>query len=66
MVDVAPYTDADPITARGTPMARPKIGDSIVDVIGRTPMVRFIAFSLITLDLSTALNFQTEIITRFA
>lgn len=40
MVDVVAYTDNDPITARGTPMARPKIGDSIVDVIGRTPMVR--------------------------
>ena len=39
MVDVEPYTDSDPVTARGTPMARPKIGDSIVDVIGRTPMV---------------------------
>jgi hypothetical protein len=39
MVDVVAYTDSDPITARGTPMARPKIGDSIVDVIGRTPMV---------------------------
>ena len=39
MVDVAPYTDSDPITARGTPMARPKIGNSIVDVIGGTPMV---------------------------
>jgi hypothetical protein len=39
MADVVAYTDSDPITARGTPMARPKIGDSIVDVIGRTPMV---------------------------
>lgn len=39
MADVAAYTDSDPITARGTPMARPKIGSSIVDVIGRTPMV---------------------------
>lgn len=39
MADVVAYTDDDPITARGTPMARPKIGDSIVDVIGRTPMV---------------------------
>ena len=39
MADVAAYTDTDPITARGTPMARPKIGSSIVDVIGRTPMV---------------------------
>jgi hypothetical protein len=38
-MNVIPYIDSDPITARGTPMARPKIGDSIVDVIGGTPMV---------------------------
>ena len=49
MVDVAPYNDSDPITARGTPMARPKIGDSIVDVIGHTPMVcGFVYFSRAT------------------
>ena len=54
MVDVAPYTDSDPITARGTPMARPKIGDSIVDVIGRTPMVcgyEYFCLALITPNL---------------
>lgn len=39
-MNVIPYLDSDPITARGTPMARPKIGDSIVDVIGGTPMIK--------------------------
>lgn len=39
-MNVVPYIDSDPITARGTPMARPKIGESIVDVIGGTPMVK--------------------------
>lgn len=30
----------DSIVAAGTPLARPKIGDSIVDVIGGTPIIR--------------------------
>lgn len=33
------YTDSDPIMGSGTPMAKPKIGQTIVDVIGGTPMV---------------------------
>ena len=32
-------TSGDPLLGRGTPFARPKIGNSIVDVIGGTPMV---------------------------
>ena len=34
------YTDTDPMISRGTPMERPKIGNSIVDVIGGTPMIK--------------------------
>ena len=34
------YTDTDPMMGRGTPMERPKIGNSIVDVIGGTPMIK--------------------------
>lgn len=34
------FTDSNPMIAPGTPMARPKIGNSIVDVIGGTPMIR--------------------------
>jgi hypothetical protein len=30
---------SDDLIAAGTPFARPKIGDSIVDLIGGTPMV---------------------------
>ena len=40
MLRRAAYTDSDPLIARGTPMERPKIGNSIVDVIGGTPIVR--------------------------
>jgi hypothetical protein len=36
------YIDNNPIIAEGTPMAIPKIGNSIVDVIGRTPMVKLL------------------------
>ena len=32
-------SSGDPLLGRGTPFARPKIGNSIVDVIGGTPMV---------------------------
>ncbi len=38
---VTAYTDTDKVFARGTPMERPKIGNSILDVIGATPMVKF-------------------------
>ena len=34
------FLDNEPIMGKGTPMARPKIGNSIVDVIGSTPMIR--------------------------
>ena len=36
----AAFTDNEPIVAKGTPLARPKIGNSIVDVIGGTPIIR--------------------------
>lgn len=34
------YTDGEKVIAKGTPMERPKIADSIVDAIGGTPMIR--------------------------
>lgn len=34
--------DGDSSYARGTPLERPKIGNSILDVIGATPIVSFI------------------------
>jgi len=37
---MAAFLDNEPIMGKGTPMARPKIGNSIVDVIGSTPMIR--------------------------
>lgn len=34
------FTDGETHIAKGTPMSRPKIGNSIVDVIGGTPMIK--------------------------
>jgi cysteine synthase A len=39
-MQMAGYTDAEPMMGKGTPMERPKIGNSIVDTIGGTPMIR--------------------------
>jgi cysteine synthase A len=40
VVSMAGFTDGESVVAKGTPMEMPKIGNSIVDVIGGTPMVR--------------------------
>jgi cysteine synthase A len=37
---MAGFTDGESVIAKGTPMEMPKIGNSIVDVIGGTPMIR--------------------------
>ena len=36
----AGFTDSESHIAKGTPMAKPKIGNNIVDVIGGTPMIK--------------------------
>jgi len=38
--------DSDNVIARGTPFERPKIADSIVDLVGATPMVMQKSFVL--------------------
>eukprot|EP01035_Chromulina_nebulosa_P018210 gene18210-23875_t len=40
MSSPVPVTDTNPFSAPGTPLSRPKIGNSIVDVIGGTPLIR--------------------------
>ena len=48
--NVKPYLDNENVYAKGTPMERPKIANSVLDVIGATPMVTILKFSIFFLN----------------